>query len=146
MNSDNPSCHTHLHGIWHTKAKSQILCGPNSNPTPKCLVFFRNNCWIMENWTHSTKMGADRTAENSPNASKKFSPKCLPKPKSLRFKKSSVLVSVLIYMKYFTTWIVLFVFWKLGSIEKKRSLAFIFLFTSEKQLFSFYLFRQKCAE
>ena len=48
-----------------------------------------------EQGTHSTKMGADSPAENTPNASKKFNPKCLPKPKSLRFlKKKSVLVSV----------------------------------------------------
>ena len=40
-------------------------------------------------------MGADNPAENTSNASKYFSPKCLPKPKSLRFlKKSSLWVSV----------------------------------------------------
>ena len=41
----------------HTKAKSLILCGPNSNPIPnkhlgcgyKGLVFCRNNGLIMEN-------------------------------------------------------------------------------------------------
>ena len=31
--------------------------------------------------THSTKMGADSPAENTPNAPKHFSLKCLPKPK-----------------------------------------------------------------
>ena len=36
-------------------------------------------------------MGADSTAENTPNASKSFSQKWLPKPKSLRFLKTSVL-------------------------------------------------------
>ena len=45
--------------------------------------------------THSTKMGADSLAENTPNASKHFSPKCLPKPKSSQFlKKGSLWVSV----------------------------------------------------
>ena len=40
-------------------------------------------------------MGADSLAENTPNASKSFSPKCLPQPKSSRFlKKSSLWVSV----------------------------------------------------
>ena len=32
--------------------------------------------------THSTEMGAYSPAENTPNASKNISPKCLPKPKS----------------------------------------------------------------
>ena len=40
------------------------------------------------------KMGADIPAENTPNASKNLSPKCLLKPKSLRFEKSSLWVSV----------------------------------------------------
>ena len=45
--------------------------------------------------THSTEMGAYSPAENTPNASKHFSPKCLPKPKSLGFsKKSSLWVSI----------------------------------------------------
>ena len=45
--------------------------------------------------THSTEMGADSSAENTPNASKNISPKCLPKPKSSRFlKKSSLWESV----------------------------------------------------
>ena len=58
----------------------------------KGLVFCWNNGWIMNNgkhWqrTHSTKMGADCLAENTPNASKNFSPKCLPKPpKNVAFK------------------------------------------------------------
>ena len=44
---------------------------------------------------NSTKMDADSLAQITPNASKNFSPKCLPKPKSLRFlKKSSLWVSV----------------------------------------------------
>ena len=41
----------------HTKAKSQVLCGPNSNPLPneclgvgyKGIVFLQKNGWIMEN-------------------------------------------------------------------------------------------------
>ena len=37
--------------------------------------------------THSTKMAADSLAKNTSNASKNFSPKCLPKHKSLRFSK-----------------------------------------------------------
>ena len=50
----------------------------------------------MENTvTHSTKTGADKLAENTPNAPKIFIPICLPKPKSLGFsKKSSLWVSV----------------------------------------------------
>ena len=45
--------------------------------------------------THSTKMGADKLAENTPNAPKCFGPICLPKPKSLGFlKKNSLWVSV----------------------------------------------------
>ena len=61
-----------------TKAKSQILCSPNLNPTPpkNC----RNNGCNNEKHgqgTHSTKMGADSPAENTPNASKYVSPKCL---------------------------------------------------------------------
>ena len=40
-------------------------------------------------------MGADSPAQNTPNASQNFRPKCLPKPKSSRFlKKSSLWVSV----------------------------------------------------
>ena len=42
-----------------------------------------------------TKMGADSLVENTPNATKIFSPIFLPKPKSLGFsKKSSLWVSV----------------------------------------------------
>jgi hypothetical protein len=46
----------------------------------------------MGQGTHSTKLGAYSLAENTPNASKSFCPKCLPKPKSLMFseKKSSL--------------------------------------------------------
>jgi hypothetical protein len=41
------------------------------------------------------KIGADNLTENTPNASKNFSPKCLPKPESSRFlKKSFLWVSV----------------------------------------------------
>ena len=42
--------------------------------------------------THSTKMGADSPAENTQNASKNFSQKCLPMPKI--FEISSLWVSV----------------------------------------------------
>ena len=49
----------------------------------------------MKNMDKEPKWVADSPAENTPNASKNFSPKCLPKPKSLRFlKKSSLWVSV----------------------------------------------------
>ena len=41
--------------------------------------------------THSTKMGADKLSENTPNASKYFGPICLPKPKSLGFSKKTSL-------------------------------------------------------
>ena len=45
--------------------------------------------------THSTKMGADKLAKNTPNAPKFFGPICLPKPKSLGFsEKRSLWVSV----------------------------------------------------
>ena len=60
----------------------------------KAYFFFRNNGQILNGehgqGTHSTKMGADSLAENSLNASKKFSPKCLPKPKSLKFLKKAL--------------------------------------------------------
>ena len=39
--------------------------------------------------THSTKMGADKLAENTPNAPKYICPICLPKPKSLGFLKKA---------------------------------------------------------
>jgi len=87
----------------HTKAKSQILCGPNSN---KGLFFCRNNGWIME-----------------------FGPKCLPKPKSSKFlKKSSVWVSVVrahlheifYYMNSFVC------FLKIGEHWKKDPLLLFF--------------------
>jgi hypothetical protein len=35
--------------------------------------------------THSTKMGADKLAENTPNAQKFIFQNCLPKPKILGF-------------------------------------------------------------
>jgi hypothetical protein len=41
----------------------------------------------MENITVHTKIGADKSAENTQNTSKIFSQICLPKPKSLRIKK-----------------------------------------------------------
>ena len=39
-------------------------------------------------------MGADKSAENTPHAPKIFCPICLPKPKSLRFSKKALWVSV----------------------------------------------------
>ena len=45
----------------------------------------------MGQGTHSTKMGAGSSAENTPNASKSFCPKCLPKPKSLMFSEKKAL-------------------------------------------------------
>ena len=57
----------------HTKAKSLILCDPNSNPNPK-------------------KMGADSLAENIPNAPEFICPICLSKSKKSGFqlKKASL--------------------------------------------------------
>ena len=45
-----------------------------------------------ESLTHSTKMGADKLAENTPNTPKFVYPNCLLKPKSLgfRWKKASL--------------------------------------------------------
>ena len=39
-------------------------------------------------------MGADSSAENSPNAPKFICPNCLPKPKSLNFNKKKVSLGV----------------------------------------------------
>ena len=55
--------------------------------------------------THSTKMSADKLAENTPNASKFISPNCLPKPKNLwfRWKKASLGVrSPCLQLQYYT--------------------------------------------
>ena len=72
----------------HTKTKS--LCGPNSNSNPNPDKYL--GCG---QGTHSTKMGADSLAENTPNASINFSPICLSKPKPFEFlKKSSRWMSV----------------------------------------------------
>ena len=38
---------------------------------------------------HSTKMGADKSAENTPNAPKLICPNCLPKPKNFDERKAS---------------------------------------------------------
>ena len=57
----------------------------------KGLVFCRNNGWLMENMDKgltvklSTKMGADKLFENTPNAPKVICPNFLPKPKNLGF-------------------------------------------------------------
>jgi hypothetical protein len=40
--------------------------------------------------THCTKMGADKLAENTPNAPKFIRPNCLSKPKSLGFRQSAL--------------------------------------------------------
>ena len=53
--------------------------------------------------THSTKMSADSPAENTPNALKDFSPKCLPKPKSSRLKKALSVVPGLYYLNKIST-------------------------------------------
>ena len=59
------------------------------------LVFCRNNGWIMENMDKELTLPKWVLIVRPKIASKKFSPKYLPKPKSLRFlKKSSVWVSV----------------------------------------------------
>jgi hypothetical protein len=50
-----------------------------------------------EQGTHSTKMVADNPAENTPNASKRISPKCPPKPISSKFLKKSYLWAKFIY-------------------------------------------------
>ena len=78
-----------------TKAKSLILWGPNSNPNPtqinvwdveiKAYFFVEIGIgWMLENWT---KKVADSLAENTPNAPKFICPNCLPKPKSLGFRR-----------------------------------------------------------
>ena len=52
--------------------------------------------------TQSTKMGADKLAENIPNAPKFYCPICLPKPKRLVFlkKKNSLWVSVVCVLEH----------------------------------------------
>ena len=87
----------------HTMAKSQILCGPNSNLKYlgfgyKGLVFSRNNGWLMENMDKRLtvpKMGADKLVENTPDVPEFIWLNCLPKPKSLGFwwEKASLGVS-----------------------------------------------------
>ena len=52
----------------------------------------RNNGWIMENM--DKELTVPKWAENTPNASKNFSPKCLPKPKSSRFLKKKLSLGV----------------------------------------------------
>ena len=82
----------------HTMAKSLILCGPNSNLNPKwdldIKAFCRTNGWLMENMDKglNTKMTADKSAKNIPNAPKFICLNCLPKSKSFGFfcKKSSL--------------------------------------------------------
>ena len=56
------------------------------------VVFFcRNNGWLMENvdkeLTHSTKMSADKSAQNTPNDPKIICP--MPKSLELRWKKAT---------------------------------------------------------
>ena len=47
-----------------------------------------------EQGTHITKMAldADKSAKNTPNATKSICPNCLPKPKSLGFHWASVVI------------------------------------------------------
>ena len=84
----------------HTKAKSQILCGLNSNPTVgyKGLVFFRNNDWIMENMDKGLtvpKWVLISLAENTPKCLKIFHPKMSAQAQKLEiFEKSSLWVSI----------------------------------------------------
>ena len=65
---------------------------------PKNLSFFlgKRTSYIFPRTRDSQcQNSANSLAENTPNASKNFSPICLPKPKSFEFlKKSSVWVSV----------------------------------------------------
>ena len=68
----------------------------------KGLVFYRNNGKHGQG-THSTKMGADGLAENAPNDSNNFSPEYLPKPKSSRFLKKALWVSVVRGIRYYQT-------------------------------------------
>ena len=59
----------------------------------KGLVFCWSNGWLIKKHgqgTHSSKIGADKSAENTPNAAKLFGPICLPKPKSLGFSKKAL--------------------------------------------------------
>ena len=60
-------------------AKSLILLGPNSNPKPNYLGFGYKGLFFVEimfnnekhgQGTHNTKMGADKSAENTPNVPK----------------------------------------------------------------------------
>ena len=64
----------------------------------KYLVFCRNNGCIMENMDKELTVPKWIVRpKNTPNASKNFSPKCLPKSKNSRFlKKSSLWVSVVL--------------------------------------------------
>ena len=50
--------------------------------------------------THSTKMDADKSAENTQNAPKILGPICLLKPKSFEFSKKSLWVSVVYEIRY----------------------------------------------
>ena len=71
----------------HTKAKSLILWAQIQIPIPniylecgyKGLVFCKNNGWIFgKHGQGCTKMGANSSAENSPNAPEFICPICLP--------------------------------------------------------------------
>ena len=54
----------------------------------KGIVFCKINGWNGKHGqgTQSIKMGADKSAENTPNVLKFICPNCLPKPKSLGFR------------------------------------------------------------
>ena len=76
----------------HTKFKSQITCYKYLGVGYKDLAFCRNNSLIMENM--DKEFTVPKWANNTPNASKHFSPKCLPKPKSSRFLKKKLSLGV----------------------------------------------------
>ena len=63
----------------------------------KTKFFLGKTTYCIFPWTRNSQCqnSADSLAENTPNASKKFSPKCLPMPESLFFlKKNTLWVSV----------------------------------------------------
>ena len=79
-------------GHGHTMARFQFFVAEIQIPIPNKLSAFgfeglilgKNNGSLIENMdigTHSTKMGADKSAKNTPNVPKFICPICLPKPK-----------------------------------------------------------------
>ena len=51
--------------------------------------------------THRTKMGADKSAENTPNVAQNFGPICLPKPQNSGFSKKTL--SLCVHSPWFAT-------------------------------------------